>query len=51
MFSTGSPKVFVVKQPINFKNQKFTLYECDPEHLSGKKYYNIVWGINVFCCK
>jgi hypothetical protein len=45
----NQPKTFKVPHAINFKNNKFTLYECDKEHLSGKKYYYICQGVNVFC--
>jgi len=49
MFSTGESKTYKLKQPLNFKNQKFTLYECEQEHYHGKRYYMMARGLNLFC--
>ena len=45
----GGPKIFKLAQPLNFKDSKYTLYECDKEHKQGKTYYYSVRAINVFC--
>ena len=34
---------------MNFKDRKYTLYDCDKEHLQGRNYHYILQGINIFC--
>ena len=41
--------MYKLTEPLNFKNNKYTLYECDTEHKSGKKYYYGVQALNAFC--
>lgn len=45
----AGPKIYKATQPLNFKNNHYTLYECDTEHLSGKNYYIFVRALNFFC--
>lgn len=38
-----------LKYPLNFKSDKYLLYEASPEHVSGRRFYYFVNAVNVFC--
>lgn len=46
---SSGPKVFKLKQPLNFKNNFYTIYECEEEHREGKKYFYALTALNIFC--
>ena len=38
-----------MSQPLNFKNDRYILYECENDDIKGKKWYNGLRLANAFC--